>query len=167
MPDLFPDWSLGDSAERPEEVAALEDRYLWSFYDPSARLKLSDERLAALDCHDASILPAMTYQPDFRGCWAKLDRAKTHRDVLKDEIGTAFGAASNRIGLSVEYDDESGYHVFRAETFPDDLSRRWGILIGDAVHNLRGALDHLVWQLSLLGRDGRNTRNPKRSNSPS
>ena len=103
----------------------------------------------------------MTYTPDFSGIWAKIDRAKTHRDVLEREIDTAFGSESNRIGLSVEYDEESGYHIFRAHTFPDDLLRRWGILIGDTVHNLRGALDHLVWQLSLYGRNGRNPRNRK------
>ena len=102
----------------------------------------------------------MTYQPDLRGCWAKLDRAKTHRDVLHGEIDTAFGLKSNRIGLSVQYDEESGYHIFRAHTFPDGLLRRWGILIGDTVHNLRGALDHLVWQLSLHKRNGREPRYP-------
>lgn len=102
----------------------------------------------------------MIYTPDFSGIWAKLDRAKTHRDALHDEVGVAFETESNRIVLSVEYDDESGYHIFRADTVPEDLLRRWGVIVGDAIHNLRGALDHLVWQLSLHKREGRKPRNP-------
>ncbi len=102
----------------------------------------------------------MSLQPNLSDSWAKLDRAKTHCDVLKHEIDTAFRSKSNRIGLSVEYDDESGYHIFRADTFPDDQLTRWGLIVGDAIHNLRGALDHLAWALSLHGRDGRDPRNP-------
>ena len=34
----------------------------------------------------------------------------------------------------------------------------WAVILGDAVHNLRSALDHLIWQLVLLdtGKDGSN-----------
>jgi hypothetical protein len=104
----------------------------------------------------------MTYQPDFSSCWAKLDRAKEHRDVLGRETDVAFGIEANRVGLRVEYDTESGYHVFRATTFPpEDLLVRFGLIMGDALQNLRSALDHLVWQLSLFRRNGREPRNPR------
>ena len=34
----------------------------------------------------------------------------------------------------------------------------WAVLLGDAIHNLRSALDHLIWQLVLLdtGKEGSN-----------
>jgi hypothetical protein len=103
----------------------------------------------------------MTYQPDFSSCWAKLGRAKEHRDVLEHEIEAAFEVENNRVGIRVEFDPDSGYHVFRVMTFPPkDLLVRFGLIMGDALQNLRGALDHLVWQLSLYGRGGRPPRNP-------
>ena len=103
----------------------------------------------------------MTYQPDFRSVRAKIERAKEHRDILEREIQDAFEVESNRVGLRVEFDPESGYHVFRARTFPpEDLLVRFGLILGDALQNLRAALDHLVWQLSLHERNGRSPRNP-------
>ena len=36
--------------------------------------------------------------------------------------------------------------------YADDL--RWGVIVGEIVHDLRSALDHLVWQLVEIG-DGR------------
>ena len=39
---------------------------------------------------------------------------------------------------------------------PNEDALMWGVLLGDALHNLRSALDHLVWQLIRLdsGKDG-------------
>jgi hypothetical protein len=33
----------------------------------------------------------MSYQPDFSGVWAKIDRAKEHIEALDREVGTSFG----------------------------------------------------------------------------
>ncbi len=52
--------------------------------------------------------------------------------------------------LEVTLEAETGHHVVRIHlvdpsfTFPERL----GLLVGDAVHNLRSALDHAVWQLA-------------------
>jgi len=114
----------------------------------------------------------MTYRPDFDGIWAKIDRAKEHRDTLKSEVGTIDGAGavvppSNRIGLSLEFDHQSGYHVFRAKAvLPEERLRRWGLLMGDVVHNLRGALDHLVWQLARFHCRGDEPRNAEKVQFP-
>jgi hypothetical protein len=114
----------------------------------------------------------MSYRPDFGGCWAKIDRAKEHRDALKGEVGTIDGAGavvppSNRIGLSLEFDHQSGYHVFRAKAvLPDERLRRWGLITGDVVHNLRGALDHLVWQLARFHCRGGEPRNAEKVQFP-
>lgn len=44
---------------------------------------------------------------------------------------------------------QSNHHRFyvRLHKVPD--TRRWGLLVGDAVHNMRSALDHLVYALAI------------------
>lgn len=108
----------------------------------------------------------MTYQPDFGGSWAKLAWAKTHRDALKRESDDFFGVEGNRIGLSAEYDSESGYHLFRVNTMPDQQIARWAMILGDCIHNLRGVLDHLAWQLALHHCNGNMPKKPKRVGFP-
>ncbi len=117
----------------------------------------------------------MTYQPDFSGVWAKLDRAEQHRKTLEGEVGhrlapdgTMIVPETNRIPLRLEYERETGYHVLRLAGAPpsEDAIRRWGIIIGEAVHNLRSALDHLVWQLALFNRGGREPQLPNRVQFP-
>lgn len=105
----------------------------------------------------------MTYRPDFSGIWAKLARAEQHREALQYEIGFFPGGGgppvhpeANRVPMRLEFEPETGDHVFRATARPsEDAILRWGLLIGDTAHNLRCALDHLVWQLSLHALDGR------------
>ncbi len=55
----------------------------------------------------------------------------------------------NRIPVRVDFEPETGYHVYRVTAWHSDATiRRWGLITGDSVHNLRSALDHLVWQLA-------------------
>jgi len=53
-----------------------------------------------------------------------------------------------------KYEPEHGAVVYRVERAPE-VRDTWGLLIGDALHNIRAALDHLWWQLatSHLGRE--------------
>ena len=108
--------------------------------------------------------PATSYQPDFSGVWAKIERAQEHLDALRRETGLGVVTPvpdAYRIPMRLEYEPNSGDHVFRATaTLPEDAVRRVGILVGDIAHNLRSALDHLVWQLSLIGTGGREPNNP-------
>jgi hypothetical protein len=97
----------------------------------------------------------------FRGVWAKIDRAGEHTQSLDREIGVGTNgvptplAAIHRVPLRLEYQPDTGYHAFRtAGTSPEDVLIRWGVTAGDAIHNLRSALDHLVWQLTLVGTGG-------------
>jgi hypothetical protein len=100
----------------------------------------------------------MTYKPDFTSCRAKLRRAEEHLDIFQSEAVASFAVESNRAGLSIEFDAKSGYHIYRVATLPpEDLLLRFGLIIGDVVHNLRGALDHLAWQISLFGGNGKST----------
>jgi hypothetical protein len=34
------------------------------------------------------------------------------------------------------------------ETLPE-IDEEWGLMVGDAIHNIRCALDHLWWQLAI------------------
>ena len=83
------------------------------------------------------------------GVQAKLDRAQEHFDVLNDRIGSYLREHPYRfVG---EEHTEGGYHhwaiFLEVRRFPPD--EVWGPIIGDAVHNLRSALDHLAWKLAL------------------
>lgn len=88
------------------------------------------------------------------GSWAKLERAKRHVDDLRGEIRKAGDDKPYIIDLRSEYHPDTRSVVFYAERLPkipDDC----GLIIGDAIHNFRCALDHLWWQLAIkhLGRE--------------
>lgn len=80
------------------------------------------------------------------GIQEKLDRAGEHLEALDGEVRTFLH--SNPYSFSSEFEPESGYDLIKIhiEELPP---LRWGVLLGDFVHNLRSALDHLVWQMVL------------------
>ena len=84
---------------------------------------------------------------DLRGCRAKIERAHEHGKGLQAEVDFALRPESKLIQLGAKLDRQSGYHVYRVATMPEAWMRRAGLVIGDIVHNLRSALDHLFWQL--------------------
>jgi len=117
----------------------------------------------------------MTYQPDFSGCWAKIERAWEHRNALNAEILPHLLAERYSIPLSAEFDHQSGYYIFRVAALPEDELLRFGVVAGDCVHSLRCVLDHLVWQLTrvksggpeLTGSGARRARFPISVQTPS
>jgi hypothetical protein len=88
------------------------------------------------------------------GCWAKLERAESHIRALNASIVEVSGDDLKSVPLGRKYEPEHGAVVYRVERAPQ-IRESWGLLIGDALHNLRGGLDHLWWQLatSNLGRE--------------
>lgn len=84
---------------------------------------------------------------DFGGIEAKIDRAGQHIDALNDEIRAwaerdPYTVLSDPGGPALSH---RAYLKFRV--VPD--TQRWGLLLGDAVHNLRSALDHLIYALAV------------------
>ena len=79
------------------------------------------------------------------GVRAKLARAATHLGALDAAISAYL--ADNPFRFVGEEHTAGEYHhwaVFlEVDRFPPDTL--WGPMIGDAVHNLRSALDHLAW----------------------
>jgi len=94
------------------------------------------------------------------GVWAKIARADEHAQVLEREVQAFFDRDPPPLGTSFGYfDPASGWHLvygFVREAPP----LRLGVILGDLVHNVRSALDHLVWQLVLL-----NGETPSRANA--
>jgi hypothetical protein len=78
----------------------------------------------------------MAYTVDLTGSWAKLKWAKRHINQLRQEIAEAGKPNPESIPLRRQFE-------------PDEVRDHWGLIVGDAVHNLRSALDHLAWQLAL------------------
>ena len=80
--------------------------------------------------------------------WAKLDRAKSQIEALDHQIGD-FATDQEPIGVREKFEADQQAWVGTVVTVPECPSD-WGLMIGEIVHNLRGALDHLVWDLAIL-----------------
>jgi hypothetical protein len=89
-------------------------------------------------------------QVDLTSARAKLQRARLHRNDLEAKIAATFDTPDNWARLSAELDPKSRYHIFRITDFPayDDIVEEISLRVGDIVHGLRCALDHLSWQLA-------------------
>ncbi len=94
----------------------------------------------------------MSYTLNLSSAWAKLKRGKTHIDSLKIEIEKVY-ANGSPITLRREYEPKNRAIVIRIESVVD-IPDHWSLVVGDAVHNIRCALDHLAWQLALRHFDG-------------
>lgn len=80
------------------------------------------------------------------GCWAKIERAKGHIAELESQI-VAGRDRDYRI-VKESSPDQPGLLIFRSRVDADAMTR-YGVIVGDIAHNLRSALDNLVWQLVL------------------
>jgi hypothetical protein len=77
------------------------------------------------------------------GSRAKIERAKEHLYNLNGEIQGI--ADRNPYRVVTEHDTQTGEQVTKVRVTQPTL--RWSAMVGDIAHNLRSALDHLVWQL--------------------
>src|SRR3990172_200433 len=98
----------------------------------------------------------MPFMASLKSCWAKLRQARSHRATLTAQMERHFSVLTNRPTLIAELDSGSASHVFRIATVPpiSELQESLAVTIGDAVHNLRSTLDHLVFQLACLNTNG-------------
>lgn len=78
-------------------------------------------------------------------CHAKLRQAEGHTKALHEEIGAFHKLGVIRIGRKP--DPESSDYVFFVEASEEPPILEWGCRVGDVIHNLASALDHLTWQL--------------------
>jgi hypothetical protein len=80
------------------------------------------------------------------GCFAKVERAEHHYDTLHSQIGAFMGKEPKPYGLVPEVQEDAGRNVWRLRIF-EEPPLEWSTIVGDYVHNLRAALDHLIWVL--------------------
>jgi hypothetical protein len=85
---------------------------------------------------------------------AKLRRANLHTETLRADIHEAGQGEPYTIPLREDLDEDTGALYIRVDR-DTARSETWGLLIGDAVHNFRSALDNGWWQLAShhLGRE--------------
>jgi hypothetical protein len=96
---------------------------------------------------------------------AKIGRAKGHIKDVKAEIEKVKAAA--RDALVYRYEPATKTQVTTLTKVPE-VPLELSLALGDALHNLRAALDYLAWQLVLAsdGKPDRNTYFPIRKSRP-
>lgn len=78
--------------------------------------------------------------------------------ALNDEIAR-FIQEQNPVRFEGKFDAETKTHTARAQIIVSPDWTDWGLRFGEAIQNVRSALDHAVWQLVILsGNDPRNHR---------
>lgn len=97
-----------------------------------------------------SVVPESDYRYHrLGGVVAKFNRSKQEFDVLRSEIGSFFDQDPAPHYSRGYFDPETWEWIERFQVRePPPL--RFGVILGDCVHNLRSALDHLICQLTLL-----------------
>jgi len=89
--------------------------------------------------------------PTLAGCREKQRRGMKHLADLDGAISEWVGLKTKPYQISGEFHRDRGEYVFVGQILkPLDDLLLWGVMFGDALHNFRSALDHLVWQLVLL-----------------
>lgn len=84
-----------------------------------------------------------------RGCQLKTRRAQRHLDTLREELAAFEYDRPYRI--TGEFEPDASEYVFYLQ--PDqDRAIEWGVIAGDLFHNLRSALDHLVYALAAINK---------------
>lgn len=78
---------------------------------------------------------------------AKLDWAVEKLEAL--DLESKRWLESQALHVAPEFDDEAGCHVVRLRRVEDpSLHLRFGLIVGDIVHNARSALDQAAWLLA-------------------
>jgi hypothetical protein len=85
---------------------------------------------------------------DLSGCQVKIERADMHLSFLHERVKSHV-VDGGSYKLQTQPNTQTGEIAFYGEAFGEPHTHEWGAIIGDVVHNLRSALDHLVWQLTL------------------
>jgi hypothetical protein len=89
-------------------------------------------------------------EPSLEGCREKARRGKAYLRELTG-LMDKYVAAPIPHKVVVRFDKPRKALVFTGEIVrPMKDALLWGCLLGDGIHNLRSALDHLVWQLVAL-----------------
>jgi hypothetical protein len=75
--------------------------------------------------------------------WLKLNRAEKHLTEFKDYVSEFSKTRPYTVTRDVETDSDPGHYLFRA-WLKDPVDFQPSIIIGDFIHNVRSALDHVL-----------------------
>jgi hypothetical protein len=81
------------------------------------------------------------------GYWEKVKRANVHLSFLDEQIQGFIDSEPYKV--ETEPGSQAGEVLLYANALREPPTQEWSAIVGDVVHNLRSALDHLVWQLTL------------------
>ena len=84
---------------------------------------------------------------DLASCRAKLSRAKVHIETLEREI--RIWSQSNPYSISKKTNEDFTRHSCVISILKQADRVAWSLIAGDAIHNLRSALDHLVYAIAV------------------
>lgn len=90
---------------------------------------------------------------DFASCWSKLGRAEEHFNSLKSELQAWKDTSPYSVRRNPNADGSRHSLIFIGDSTKN--LERWSLICGDCVHNIRSALDHLVYTLAIQ-HSGRN-----------
>jgi hypothetical protein len=78
---------------------------------------------------------------------SKLKRAAEHRHSLDDYIRDTFATETNLPQLGAKFETQSGQYILFVNHMPElgGFFERCALIYGDALHNLRSALDHIIY----------------------
>lgn len=82
-----------------------------------------------------------------QSAYRKLKRGEAHIDAVRREMLEAWPGKPPALPIRREYNAVERSIIYRIEEVPR-IGEEWPLLIGDAVHNLRSALDHAWWDLA-------------------
>src|SRR5262245_39908203 len=87
----------------------------------------------------------------FEGCRRKIERALEHEESIRTLSDETFTGQQKRPRLAIRRTHAVDEYVVYIDYMPElaDLFDRVGLILGDAIHNLRSALDHLTFQLAV------------------
>ena len=84
-------------------------------------------------------------RPSLVGSRLKIERALQHLDELEPEIVAYVKRDPYRVAKDTRIEGE--WNVVEIEAVREYPNPRWGVRVGEFFHDLRSALDNLVWQL--------------------
>lgn len=84
---------------------------------------------------------------DLSGVDTKLSNASRHLVDLQTLVDNVFQQDNYTVTREVKEGPPLEY-IYRVNSVPE-VPREWGARVGDILHNVRSALDHLAWQLVL------------------
>jgi hypothetical protein len=83
------------------------------------------------------------------GAVEKFNRSKEQFDALRAEMDAFFNREPRPYDSHGEFDADAGEWIERFQ-IREPPPLRFGVILGDCVHNLRCCLDHTIWQATLL-----------------